>query len=234
MAADDAPTDCGWLAGRQVWALSIGLDVLSDMATGLRDHGAVVTQVCGDAEIPDAAITELATTAGPPDLVLISVLPKDAVRLADLTDLAPADWTAMACEPLRSLVRLLQVLGPHIKGRGAAVALVGPSLSLVGCPRLVALTTLLEGQRGLVKSVARQWGDQGVSLNWIAVAPRALSPVFDDAPLAAKPDAVSVALRRPLDPRAEIAPIIGFLGSPPGRAITGATLTLDGGEWMVP
>jgi NAD(P)-dependent dehydrogenase (short-subunit alcohol dehydrogenase family) len=98
----------------------------------------------------------------------------------------------------------------------------------------VALTTLLEGQRGLMKSVARQWGAEGVSLNWIAVAPRALSARFDDAPLAAKPDEVSVALGRPLDLRAEVAPVIGFLASPAGRAITGATLTLDGGEWMVP
>ena len=43
-----------------------------------------------------------------------------------------------------------------------------------------------------------------------------------------------MALGRPLDPRREIAPIVGFLASPAGRAITGASLTLDGGEWMVP
>ncbi len=234
MTAGGASTDSGWLAGRQVWALGIGLDVLSGLAAGLRDHGAKVTEIGDDLEIPDAAIEELAETAGPPDLVLVSVLPKESVRLAAMADLAAADWTAIACEPLRSLMNLLRSIGPHIKGRGVAVVLVGPSLSLVGCPQLVALTTLLEGQRGLMKSVARQWGDQGVSLNWIAVAPRALSPVFEEAPLAAKPDAVSVALGRPLDPRTEIAPIIGFLGSPAGRAMTGATLTLDGGEWMVP
>ena len=58
--------------------------------------------------------------------------------------------------------------------------------------------------------------------------------MFDDAPLAAKPDAVSVALGRPADPRREIAPVLGFLAGPAGRAVTGATLTLDGGEWMVP
>jgi len=28
--------------------------------------------------------------------------------------------------------------------------------------------------------------------------------------------------------------VIDFLGSPAGRAITGATLVADGGEWMVP
>ena len=29
-------------------------------------------------------------------------------------------------------------------------------------------------------------------------------------------------------------PVIQVLGSEAGRAITGATLVLDGGEWMVP
>ena len=222
------------MAGQRVWALSLGLDVASGLVAGLQDQGAEVAELHDAVEILRAEIDALAERAGTPDLVLISVLPEAAVRLAAVADLAPADWTAVACDPLGALIHLLQAVGPHVKGRGAAVALVGPSLSLVGCPQLVALTTLLEGQRGLMKSVARQWGAEGVSLNWIAVAPRALSPLFDDAPLAAKPDAVSVALGRPLDLRTEIAPILGFLTSPAGRAITGATLTLDGGEWMVP
>ena len=53
-------------------------------------------------------------------------------------------------------------------------------------------------------------------------------------PLPVKPDAVQVALGRPLDLASEIAPVIEFLGSAAGRVMTGATLMLDGGEWMVP
>ena len=49
-----------------------------------------------------------------------------------------------------------------------------------------------------------------------------------------KPDAVMVALGRPLDLVTEIAPVIEFFGSPAGRVMTGATVMLDGGEWMVP
>ena len=71
-------------------------------------------------------------------------------------------------------------------------------------------------------------------MNWIAAAPRGLSPRFDKLPLPVKPDAVMVALGRPLDLATEIAPVIEFLGSAAGRVMTGATLMLDGGEWMVP
>ena len=98
----------------------------------------------------------------------------------------------------------------------------------------MGLTAALEGQRGLMKSVARQWGHSGATLNWIACAPRALSPLFDAAPLAAKSDAVPIALGRAPDLRADIVPVLGFLGSPAGHAMTGLTITRDGGEWMLP
>jgi enoyl-[acyl-carrier-protein] reductase (NADH) len=84
-----------------------------------------------------------------------------------------------------------------------------------------------------MKSVARQWGAAGVTLNWVSAAPGAFAS-FEGVALAAKPDAVSVALGRAPDPRAEIAPILGFLASEAGRSITGATLMVAGGEWMVP
>ena len=59
-----------------------------------------------------------------------------------------------------------------------------------------ARSKALEGQRGLMKSVARQWGSTGVTLNWVAVAPATLSPALARAPLATKADAVPVALGR--------------------------------------
>ena len=68
----------------------------------------------------------------------------------------------------------------------------------------------------------------------MALAPRGLSSRFDGLPLPVKPDAVMVALGRPLDLASEVVPVIEFLGSPQGRVMTGATLLLDGGEWMVP
>ena len=47
-------------------------------------------------------------------------------------------------------------------------------------------------------------------------------------------EAIPVALGRRPDAAADLAGALEYLASPAGRAVTGATLCLDGGEWMVP
>lgn len=228
--------DANSLIGLRVLAIAVGHDFSADVVDGLAAMGAAVTRPALDvsslatiAAGVDAAVAE----NGGPDLVVLNVVPGAALQLRAIDATTEQAWRDVAMDGLRTTVRLLQALGPHMKKSGAAIVFVAPSSSLVGTPEMIALTTLLEGQRGLMKSVARQWGASGVTLNWIAAAPRALAP-FDGVRLAAKPDAVSVALGRAPDPHTEIAPVLGFLASKAGRAMTGATLTLDGGEWMVP
>jgi 3-oxoacyl-[acyl-carrier protein] reductase len=157
-----------------------------------------------------------------------------SVQLTELAELPEAAWYESVRETLRTTLHVLQAIAPVLRERGGSVTFLAPSLSLTGCPGLVALTTALEGQRGLMKSVARQWGATGATLNWVAVAPATLWPAFAQAPLAIKADAVPVALGRALDLGEEVAPVIAFLASAAGRKITGATLCLDGGEWMLP
>lgn len=246
--------DADWLRNRRVLVVARGLDVTSAVIAGLMDHGARVT-LLSDNDDPlaqtrpalertratfasrqevEQAVARAVAQLGIPELVVLSVLPFAGAGLAPITSLRSQDWQSGACDAIRCVLHLLQALSAHMQGRGGAIVMLAPSLSLVGCRELVALSTALEGQRGLMKSVARQWGAAGVTLNWIAAAPRALNAAFDAAPLASKPDAVTVALGRAIDPCREITPILGFLASEAGRTITGATLTLDGGEWMVP
>jgi NAD(P)-dependent dehydrogenase (short-subunit alcohol dehydrogenase family) len=231
-------SDLSSLSGKRVLAIAIGCDLARGVADGAEQLGAKVARVgeglnLSSRESVAAGIDAAVAEHGVPELVVLSIVPEAAMRPVAIADASEADWRAAAMEGLRTTVRVLQALGPHLKAKGGAVVFVAPSLSLVGTPEMVALTTLLEGQRGLMKSVARQWGGAGVTLNWIAAAPRALAP-FADVVLASRPDAVSVALGHAPDPATEIAPALAFLAGDAGRAMTGATLMLDGGEWMVP
>lgn len=220
-------------ADLRVWLIGagrLGAEVLQPLADGLSALGAETALELAKRPSLDRLAAELAA----PDLAVLCLVPDAALTRQPLAQQSFETWKDAAQDDLLETIRLFQDLEPHLVDRGAAVAVVGPSLSLVGCPEFVALSTLLEGQRGLVKSMARQWGARQVAVNWIAAAPRALSTAFADAPLAAKPDAVSVALGGPLDLQRDIAPTLAFLATPAGRKLTGMTLTLDGGEWMTP
>jgi 3-oxoacyl-[acyl-carrier protein] reductase len=247
------PAD-GGLPQRTALVINAGLDMSPALLAGLQVQGIRVVLLTDNAEAararPDgvhrvsltpgsraavqAAFDAAVAEAGAPDLVVLCVMPELSVRLTELADLPEPDWFVSVRETIRTTLHLLQVIAPVLRERGGSVIFLAPSLSLTGCAGLVALTTALEGQRGLMKSVARQWGSTGVTLNWVAVTPAALSPVFARAPLAIKADAVPVALGRALDLASEVVPVITFLASAAGRKMTGATLCLDGGEWMLP
>ena len=240
-------------AARTVFVASAGLDIGLPIATGLAARGAAVAWL-GDAvePAPSAADVLRLTTAfdsratleaafaiaqqriGTPTQVIVSAIPLRALQAADIGTLDDETWRAACGAAMKAVLYTLQAAYTQMAGRGGSVVVLGPSLSLAGAARLVALSTAIEGQRGLVKSTARQWGGRGITVNWIAAAPRALSPLFDTLPLPVKPDPVMVALGRAPDLAADIAPVIDFLASPAGRVMTGATLVLDGGEWMVP
>lgn len=227
------------LAGRTALIVELGLPLLGGIAEGLEDAGATVAAlrdpgVMGDVDAIRAAVNELLGETAPA-LVVLSLLGEASTAIRPVAETDLATWRAAAIDPIRVAMRLLTVLGERMKpAGGGAVVFLAPSLSLVGGSGLVGLSTMLEGQRGLMKSVARQWGASGVTVNWVAAAPRALSRHFDAADLAAKGDAVPIALGRRPDARAEIASLAGWLAGPAGRGVTGATLMMDGGEWMVP
>jgi len=238
-----------------IFVLTHGLDIGSPLAAGLAARGARVAWLSDGSEAPacdldpavlrfdagfasraevERAVSAAQQRLGTPAQVVISAIPRAGLRAREITSLSDDDWRAACGAAMKSVLYALQAAYTAMAGPGGSVVVVGPSLSLAGAGQLVALSTAIEGQRGLVKSTARQWGQRGITVNWIAAAPRGLSPVFDGLPLPMKLDAVMVALGRPLDLAGEIAPVIEFLGSAAGKVITGATLVLDGGEWMVP
>ena len=230
--------DSASLDGETALVISLGLPMLAGIADGLTARGATVVTL-GDAALGgsvDAAEAGLAAGLGEtaPALVVLSLLTAQATAIATLDDTNLETWKQAASDPIRIAMRVLTALGKRMKpaGRGAVV-FVAPTLSLVGGAGLIGLSTALEGQRGLMKSTARQWGASGVTVNWLAAAPRGLSDHFEAVDLASKGDAVPVALgRRPVAD--EIAGMAAWLAGSAGRGVTGATLMIDGGEWMVP
>jgi 3-oxoacyl-[acyl-carrier protein] reductase len=242
---------------RVVYVVGSGIDIGAPVAAALAAGGARVAWI-HDAEVApsvalpagvvnlpvrfdsraavEAAFAAAAEAIGPPGQVVLSVMPVAGVQPREIVATSDAQWRAACGQTMKTTLYVLQAAHGQFTAAsgGGSVVVIGGSFSLAGAAQLIPFSTAIEGQRGLVKSTARQWGQSGITVNWVAAAARGLSDCFADVKLPFKGDSVPVAFGRTLDLAREIVPVVEFLGGPAGRVMTGATLLLDGGEWMVP
>ena len=122
----------------------------------------------------------------------------------------------------------------HLRRRPGTLILLTSPAGVEGSANLPVYATVKATQRGIVKSLAREWGPLGVRVN--AIAPVALTPAMEAA-VAANPDLETrLVARTPLgrlgDAAADIGPVAVFLASSSARYITGQTIVADGGGFL--
>jgi NAD(P)-dependent dehydrogenase (short-subunit alcohol dehydrogenase family) len=184
-----------------------------------------------------AAFTAAADQLGTPQLVLQSILPPSLLTPTAIDNLAPQEWAVAVHGAAQATFYCLQEAHAHMaRAGGGTIVCLGPSFSLVGAAGLVAASTVLEAQRTLVKSAARQWGRHGIRVHWISLGVGENYPALQEVSLPAAPELgpPPPALGRVPELSQDVASIAQFLASPAGRALTGASLVADGGVWMVP
>jgi NAD(P)-dependent dehydrogenase (short-subunit alcohol dehydrogenase family) len=156
------------------------------------------------------------------------------LKTAPLVGMDEADFNN-SDRALKATLYTLQAAHGQMTVHGGAIVVVGPALSLVGAKQLVPLCTASEGQRSLVKSAARQWGHQGITVNWVAAADAQYAPALaGKGPEVPELGPPPCALRKTPELARDIAPVLAFIGSSAGRCMTGASINLDGGDWMTP
>lgn len=176
-----------------------------------------------------------ARDTGLADLIVHAAAPSAALAPTPLAQMSEADFKAACDCALKATLYTFQAGYGQMAGRGGSMVVVGPALSLVGAKHFVPLSTACESQRSLVKSAARQWGRHGITVNWVGAANSEFAPsLAGQGPAVPELGPPPCALGRPPDPERDIASVIAFIGSSAGRSITGATINLDGGDWMLP
>ena len=131
---------------------------------------------------------------------------------------------------LLSSVRLVRLCLPHLRasGRGRIVAITSSSVR-EPIPNLALSNAVRPGLVGWLKTLAREVGPDGITVNVIApgrIDTERLREVYPDGPQPA--DLEGIALRRIGAPR-EVGDVIGFLASDRAAYVTGAVLPVDGG-----
>ncbi len=209
---DPVAAEIGRRGGR---ALSIRCDV-----TSRADVDAVVAATVAEFGALDVMVHNALAPVGPP---------------RPIEDVPDETFASMLSTGVRASYLCAQAAYPHLVASGGSLILITSAAGVEGSPYLPAYGVVKGAQRGLAKSLAREWGPQGVRVNCIgpvamtpamAVAAET-SPVFTDGLLIGR-----TPLRRIGDPEPDIGPVAVFLASDLSRYMTGQTLMVDGGGFM--
>jgi NAD(P)-dependent dehydrogenase (short-subunit alcohol dehydrogenase family) len=182
----------------------------------------------------ESALREARAAMPALDLLVHGILPARRIESGPIGSLSLEGWQACCKVTMTATLRMLQATSTCFDSPHLAIVGLGPTFALTGAASHAPLCAALEGQRALFKSAARQWGTRGITLNWVCAAAESLSPVFDKVQSPRRPDPVAIALQRRPGLKNEICATLASFAGEASRHLTGTTINVDGGEWMVP
>lgn len=122
-----------------------------------------------------------------------------------------------------------------LRETGGSYVIMTSEAGFEGKKLLAAYAVVKASQRGLMRSLAREWGPEGVRVN--AVAPLAMTPAMENA-FVSDPEMEArvmsrIPLRRLGDPVDDVGPVVRFLLDDDARYLTGQTIMIDGGSCSI-
>ena len=192
----------------------------------LRERGHEASFVRCDVSVEadvEAAIEHTIDTHGRLDIVVHNAVsppgPPSPVQVV-----APDVITAQIATSTTASYLFARAAHAHlVANRGTLILLTSPA-GMEGAGNLPVYATVKGAQRGLLKSLAREWGPDGIRVN--AIAPVAWTPAMTTATPANPPRG------RSGDPETDFGPVAVFLASDMARHMTGQTMAVDGGRYL--
>ena len=182
-----------------------------------------------DADQVDAAFTEVEDAHGPVEVLVANA---GVTRDTLLLRMGQDDWDSVLDTNLTGSFRLVKrAARGMLRARWGRVVLMSSVVGMLGSPGQANYAASKAGLVGLARSVARELGSRGITVNVVA-------PGFVDTDMtAALPEATREQYRSqiPLGRYAsvdEVAAVVAFLTSDEAAYVTGALVPVDGGLGM--
>lgn len=154
---------------------------------------------------------------------------------ARLEDVDAAVWEDHVAVSLRGAYHAARAALPALRRDGGRLIVMTSPAGMEGSTLLPVYGIVKAALRGFAKSLAREWAPLGVTV--AVVSPLAETPAMVAAADADPGLRARLAARVPLgrlgDPEQDIGPAVAFLASEDAHYVTGQTLAVDGGRFLL-
>lgn len=221
--------------GADVVLASRQLPPLQATAATIRAQGRRALSVQTDIRHTDQVDTLIETAVSALGRVHILVNNAAGSFLSAARNITPKGWQAVIDTTLNGTFYCCRAVGQHMIAQGGGKIInITATLHYKGSPGLMAPTAAKAGVEAMTKTLALEWAKFNILVN--AIAPGPIQTEGSERHLwsnAAFRDAVrrGVPLARFGHPD-DIANMAVYLASSAGDYITGATMVVDGGEWL--
>ena len=147
----------------------------------------------------------------------------------------PRSWFQMSRTAVWASFWCAQAAHPHLRRQRPGPARAGHlAAGVEGSANLPLYSPAKAAQRALAKSLAREWGPDGITVNCIAPVAEtpALAGAFEQVPDLRGAIEARTPLGRIGDPVADIGGVVAFLAGPDAGYVTGQTIVCDGGSFL--
>jgi NAD(P)-dependent dehydrogenase (short-subunit alcohol dehydrogenase family) len=218
-------------AGAKLSIISRSADKVAAAVAALQALGTEAQGQSADVRQPDALQAAFSTAAGRFGAVDVLVSGAAGNFLARAMDMSPNAFKTVVDIDLQGSFNVLHAAYPHLRKPGASVVQISAAQASIATPYQAHVCAAKAGVDMLTRTLALEWGAEGVRINSIAPGPIAdteglkrLAPGSD----ALQRMAERVPLKR-LGHFDDIARMAMMLSSDWGSYITGAVIPVDGG-----
>lgn len=152
-----------------------------------------------------------------------------------LEETPPDAWFQMSRTSAWASFWCAQLAHPHLRAsdQGRLVLVTSPS-GVEGSANIPLYSPAKAAQRAIAKSLAREWGPDGICVNCIAPVAEtpALASAFSQVPTLRGAIEARTPLGRIGDPTTDIGGVVAFLAGPDAGYVSGQTIVCDGGSFL--
>ncbi len=187
---------------------------------------------CTDAAVLTEFHARAVAAFGPVDVLFNNVGQSGRERAAPFHESQEEVWRFVLEVSLFTTMRMSRLVVPTMRERGGRIINMSSDAALVGDAGLTDYAAAKLGVVGFTRALARELAPHGVTVN--AVAPGAIRTRAHDRLTPAVLERIKATtptgfIAEPED----VAGCVTFLASEDARYVTGQTLLIDGGRWMI-